>query len=168
MQENFAKFCSTELHDAPLEGSTIFLYCSYLGHMSLESCRLAEWKYAIFSRTGCKTKKLLRSIFLSMAFKHELLEGSTILLQYSSITRTLSIRRVKICNFSRIGRNTEEQEHSKVQKNDIAQRAYMVTVLWTCSDRFGQVRIGMKYYFSSTASRTLSKFGLPLKPHAVF
>ena len=41
----------------------------------------------------------------------------------------------------------------------IARRAYMVTVLWTGSDRFGQVRTGVKRYFSSTMSCTLSKFG---------
>ena len=57
--------------------------------MSMESYRLAELKYAIFSTTGRKTKKLPRSkLFLWMVFKHGLLEGSTILLQYSAITCT--------------------------------------------------------------------------------
>ena len=57
--------------------------------MSMESSRLAELKYAIFSGTGRKTKKLPRSkLFLWTVFKHGLLEGSTILLQYSVITRT--------------------------------------------------------------------------------
>ena len=57
--------------------------------MSMESYRLAEFKYAIFSGTGHKTKKLRRSeLFLSTVFKHGLLEGSTNLLQYSAITRT--------------------------------------------------------------------------------
>ena len=56
--------------------------------MSMESYRLAELKYAIFSTTGRKTEKLRRSLFLWMVFKHGLLEGSTILLQYSAITRT--------------------------------------------------------------------------------
>ena len=37
-------FRSTELYDAPLEGSTIFLYRSSLGRMSMEICRLAELK----------------------------------------------------------------------------------------------------------------------------
>ena len=56
--------------------------------MSMESYRLAELKYAIFSRTGGKTKKLpLSRLFLWTVFKHGLLEGSTILLQYSAITR---------------------------------------------------------------------------------
>ena len=83
------KFRSTELNDAPLEGSTVFLYRSSLGCTSMESCRLAKLKYAFFSRTGCKTKKLRRSkIFLSTVSKHGLLEGSTSLYQYSSITRT--------------------------------------------------------------------------------
>ena len=41
-----------------------------------------------FSRAGRKTKKLPRSkLFLSMAFKHGLLQGSTFLFQYSSMTR---------------------------------------------------------------------------------
>ena len=67
--ENLEIFRSTELYNASLEGSTIFLYRSSMGHMALESCRLAELKYAIFSRTGHKTKKLQRSkIFLSTVF----------------------------------------------------------------------------------------------------
>ena len=83
------KFCSTNLYDAPLEGSTIFLHHSSLGRTYMESCRLAELKYAIFSGTGHKTKKLRRSkLFLSTVSKHGLLEGSTFLYQYSSITCT--------------------------------------------------------------------------------
>ena len=55
----------------------------------MESYRLAELKYTFFSRTGRKTKKLPRSkLFLWTVFKHGLREGSTILLQYSAITRT--------------------------------------------------------------------------------
>ena len=58
--------------------------------MLMESYRLAELKYAIFSRTGRKNKKLRRSeLFLWTVFKHGLLEESKILLQYSAITRTL-------------------------------------------------------------------------------
>ena len=38
----------------------------------------------------------------------------------------------------------------------------------TSSDKFGQVRTGVKRYFSSTVSRTLSKFGPPPNPRAVF
>ena len=83
-------FRSTELYDAPLEGSTIFLYRSSLGRTSMESRRLAELKYAIFSGTGRKTKELHCSkLFLSTVSKHGLLEGSTFLFQYSAITRTL-------------------------------------------------------------------------------
>ena len=85
--ENLEKFRSTEHYGAPLEGST-FSSRSSLGSTAMESYRLAELKYAIFSRTGLKTKKLPRSkLFLSMAFKHGLLEGSTFLFQYSSMTR---------------------------------------------------------------------------------
>ena len=89
LAENLEKFCSTEHYGAPLEGSTIFLCRSSLGSTAMESCGLTELKYAIFSRTGRKTKKLRRwKLFLWMVFKHGLLEGSTILLQYSAITRT--------------------------------------------------------------------------------
>ena len=89
LPENLENFRSTELNDAPLEGSTIFLYRSSTGRMSLESCPLAELKYAIFGRTGRKTKKLRRSNgFPTTVFKHGLLQGSTFLFQYSSITST--------------------------------------------------------------------------------
>ena len=81
-------FRSTEHYGAALEGSTIFLCRSSLGSTAMESYRLPDLKYAIFSRTGRKAKKLPRSkLFLSMAFKHGLLEGSTFLFQYSSMTR---------------------------------------------------------------------------------
>ena len=81
------KFRSTEHYGAPLEGSTIFLCHSSLGSTAMESYRLTELKYAIFSRTGRKTKKLRRSkLCLSMAFKHGLLEESTFLFPYSSMT----------------------------------------------------------------------------------
>ena len=78
LPENLRKFRSTELYGAALEGSTIFLSRSSLGCTSMESCQLAELKYAIFSSTGCKTKKLPRSkLFLSMVFKHGLLDELT-------------------------------------------------------------------------------------------
>ena len=55
----------------------------------MESCGLAELKYAIFGRTGRKTKKLRSlKLFLSAVSKHGLLEGYTFLFQYSSITCT--------------------------------------------------------------------------------
>ena len=78
LPENLEKFRSTEVYGEALEGSTIFLCRSSLGYTSMESCQLADLKYAIFSGTGCKTKKLPRSkLFLSMVFKHGLLEDST-------------------------------------------------------------------------------------------
>ena len=71
------------------EGSTMFLCRGSTCRMSMESYRSAELKYAFFRRTGCKTDKLRCSkLFISAVFKHGLLEGSTILLQYSAITRT--------------------------------------------------------------------------------
>ena len=89
LAENLEKFRSTELYDAPLDRSTIFLHHSSLGRTSMESCRLAELKYAIFSRTGRKTKRFRRSkLFLSVVSKHGLQEGYTFLFQYSSITHT--------------------------------------------------------------------------------
>ena len=56
LAENLEKFRSTELYGAAIEGSTIFLNPSPTCRTSMESYRLAELKYAIFSRTGCKTK----------------------------------------------------------------------------------------------------------------
>ena len=88
MAENLEKFRSPDHYGAALEGSTIFLCRSSLGSTAMESRRLAELKYAIFSRAGRKTKKLPRSkLFLSMAFKHGLIDVSTFLFQYSSMTR---------------------------------------------------------------------------------
>ena len=78
LAENLEKFRSTELYGSALEGSTIFLCRSSLGCTSMESCQLADLKYAFLSRTGCKTIKLpLSKLFLSIVFKHGLLEGST-------------------------------------------------------------------------------------------
>ena len=89
LPENLEKYRSTELCDAPLEGSTIFLYRSFTSHLFLVSSGLAELKYSFFSRTGRNTKKLRRSNLLQLTiFKHGLLEGSTILLQYCSISCT--------------------------------------------------------------------------------
>ena len=50
----------------------------------------------------------------------------------------------------------------------MARRAYMVTVLCVGPDKSGQVRTGVKYYFSSTGSPTLFKFGPPPKPALQF
>ena len=87
--ENLENFRSTELNDVALEGSTIFLHRSSLGHTAFESSRIADLEYAIFRRTGRKTEKLPRwKLFLSTVFKHGLLKGLTILLQYNAITTT--------------------------------------------------------------------------------
>ena len=72
LPQNLEKYRTTELYDVPLEGSTIFLYGSSLGRTSMESCRLAELKYAIFSRTERKTKKLR----LSKLYRRSLSMGS--------------------------------------------------------------------------------------------
>ena len=60
LAENLEKYRSTEHYGAALEGSTIFLCRSSLGSTAMESCRLAELKYAFFRRTGRKTEKLPR------------------------------------------------------------------------------------------------------------
>ena len=52
------KFRSTKHYSAALEGLTIFLRRSSLGSTAMESCRLPDLKYAIFSRAGCKIKKI--------------------------------------------------------------------------------------------------------------
>ena len=108
---------------------------------------------------------------LSRVFKHGLPEGSTFLFQYSSITRTpLESSQLGELKYAiSAGQDVRLKNKSlRKCKNDIAQRAYMVTLLWTGSNRFGQVRTGVKYYFSSTVSHTISKFGLPPKPACSF
>ena len=112
LAENLEKCRSTELYGAPLEGSTFFLYCSSMHHTALESCQLAELKYAIFSRTGRKTKKLRHSnLFPSTIFNYGLLEGSTfflIQLHKPYTVGKLSIRSAKKYNFSKIGPKTKK------------------------------------------------------------
>ena len=67
--KNLEKFRSNELDGAPLEGSTTFLKRISSCHMSMESYRLAELKYAFFSRTGHKTKNYrARSAFFGWSF----------------------------------------------------------------------------------------------------
>ena len=89
LSENFEKFRLIELYGAPLEGLTIILKRISTCRMLMQSYRLAELKYAIFSTTGRKTKKLPRSkLFLWTVFKDGLPEGSTILLQYGALTHT--------------------------------------------------------------------------------
>ena len=44
----------------------------------------------------------------------------------------------------------------------------MVTILCVGPDKSGQVRQGVKYYFASTVSPTLFKFGPPPKPACSF
>ena len=135
MPENLEKYRSTELYDAPLEGSTIFLCRSSLGSTAMESCRLPELKYAISSTTARKTKKLRRSkLFLWTVFKHGLLDGSTILLQYSAITCTQlensplgELKYAISPGYNVIPKNNSIRKC----KEDIARQAYMVTVLRT-------------------------------------
>ena len=56
--ENLEKFRSTELYGAALEGSTIFLCRSSLGFTSMESCQLADLKYAISAAQDVRLKKI--------------------------------------------------------------------------------------------------------------
>ena len=119
MAENLENFHSTKHYGAPLEGSTIFLCRSSLGSTAMESYRLAELKYAFFSRTGRKTKKLPRSmLFLSMALKHGLQEGSTFLFQYSSMTHAplerCRLGELKYAIFSSSGCKTKKLPRSKL------------------------------------------------------
>ena len=79
LPENLEKYRSTELYNAPLQGSTVFLYRSSTSRTPLDSSRLAKFRYGFFSKTGPKTKKLRRSnLFQLTIFKHGLLQGSTI------------------------------------------------------------------------------------------
>ena len=148
-----------------------FLYCSSTSRTLLDSSGLAEWKYAFFSSTGRNTKKLRRSnLYQLTIFKHGLLEGSTILLQYSAITRTpLKSSQLGELKYAiSPGQDVRLKNNSVLKcKNDITRRAYMVTVLCVGPDKSGQVRTGVKCYFSSTVRPTLFKFGPPPNLRAV-
>ena len=134
LPENLEKYRSTELYDAPLEGLTIFLYRSSTSRTPLDSSGLAELKYAFFSRTGRNTKKLRRSnLFQLTIFKHGLLEGSTILLQYSSISRAKlgsSLLGELKCAISAGYDVILKNKSIRKWKNDIVRQTYMVTVVW--------------------------------------
>ena len=94
--------------------SLLQLYMPYVnGKLSI------SWvEVCIFQQDRRKTKKLPRSkLFLWTVLKHGLLDNFTSIQRHNSYTiEKLSIKRVKICNFTRIGRKTEELERSKVQK----------------------------------------------------
>ena len=97
--------------------------------MSKESYRLAELKYAFFSRRGHKTKKLQCSnLFPSTIFKHGLLEGSTFLFQYSCTSCTLlkSSRLGELKYAISAGYDVRLKKAFESAKIDIAQQAYMV------------------------------------------
>ena len=112
LAENLEKFRSTEHYGAPLEGSTIFLCRSSLGSTAMENCRLAELKYAISSRAGCKAKNTaLEALSIDGLYAwapRGINISISIHLHDPYTIGKLSIRRVKICNSTRIGRKTEE------------------------------------------------------------
>ena len=155
------KFRSTEVNDAPLEGSTIFLYRSSTSHTSLDSSGLAELKYAIFSRTASKTGKLWHwKLFLSTIFKHGLLEGSTISLYRSSTSRSpldsSGLAELKYAFFSRTGRNTKKLQRSNLFQLTIFKHRLLEgsTILLQYSSisrtRFGSSLLGeLKYAISA-------------------
>ena len=135
MPANLEKYRSAELYDAPPERSTIFLYRSSTSRTPLDSSGLAQLKYAFFSRTGRNTKKLRRSnLFQLTISKHGLLEGSTILLQYSSISRTKLesslLGDLKYALLAGYDIRLKNESLRKGQKNDILRQAYMVAVVW--------------------------------------
>ena len=89
LQENLEKFHSTELLWWASRGMDNFSLSQLNGPHVFEKLSISWVEICNFSRTGRKTKKLQHSnLFLSTVFKHGLLEGSTFLFQYSSITGT--------------------------------------------------------------------------------
>ena len=140
-----------------------FFCGSSLGYTSIESCQLAGLKYAIFSSTGRKTKKLPHlKLFLWMVFQHGLLEGSTILLQYSAISRTplessrLGELKCAISPGYDVRPKNKSIRKCKKWLRDGRTWSLYCGLVQTSSDKFGQVRTRVKRYFSSTVSRTLS------------
>ena len=116
LHENLEKIRPNELYHAPLEGSTTFLLRSSTTRTPLDSCRLAELKYAFFSWTGRNTKKLRRSnLCLLTIFKNELLEGSTFVFQDNYTSRCEQVwTDVDRCEKFRTGLNKSEKVWSTV------------------------------------------------------
>ena len=136
----------------------------------MESCRLVELKYAIFSGTGRKTKKLRCSkLFLSTVSK--LLEGSTFLFQYSSITRTpLESSRLGELKYAISAGQNEILKNKSIRK--CKKRHCVDSVHDHCIvDRFRQVWL---YCFDISAwiatklhTRTKNLLGKVLKPISI-
>ena len=148
LPENLEKYRSTELYDAPLEGSTTFLYRCSTSRTFLVSSGLAELKYAFFSRTGCNIKKLWRSnLFQLTVFKHGILEGSTILLQYSSI----SCRKLES---SRLG----ELKYALLAGYDVTLKNKSIR---KCDERTGHCSMGYqrdRFFFIDTATQAVHRW----------
>ena len=134
-------------------GINNFFYRSSTSRTRLDSSGLAQLKYAFFSRTGRNTKKLRRSnLFQLTIFKHGLLEGSTILLQYSSISRTKlesSLSGELKCAIS-AGYDVilKNKSISKCKKWHCA--TYMVTVVWATR--------GIDNFFLDTATQAVHRW----------
>ena len=138
----------------------------------MESCRLAELKYAFFSRTEPKTKELQRSNGCpSMVFEHGLLEGTAILFQHSSTSRTpLESSRIGELKYAISAGYDVRLKNKSFWKGKLTLRTWSLYCeqVWTGLAKFEQVRTAVKHCFSSTVSRTLSKFGLSPKPARSF
>ena len=109
----------------------------------MESCRLAELKYAIYRRTGRKTKKLQRlKLLLSTVLKHGLLQGSTILLQYSAIARTpLESSRLGDLKYAISSGEDVRPKNKSIRK---CKKWLRDERTWSCIvDRWRQVRTGL-------------------------
>ena len=65
LPENLEKFRSTELYDAPREGSTIFLYRSSTSQTPLDSSGLAELKYAFSAGKDVTLKNYMARTFFN-------------------------------------------------------------------------------------------------------
>ena len=76
------KFHSTEHYGAPLEWSTIFLSRQW------KTVDYLSWNMQFSARQDVRLKNYRSKLFHWTVFKHGLLGGSTILFQYSTITRT--------------------------------------------------------------------------------
>ena len=131
-----------------------FFYRSSTSHTSLDSSGSAELKYAFFSRTRRNTKKLRCSNLSQLTiFKHGLLEGSTMLLQYSSISRSKlesSLLGELKCAVSAGYELTLKNKSFQKCKKMTVRRTYMVTVVWATR--------GIDILFLDTATQALHRW----------
>ena len=92
LPENLEKFRSTKLYGAPLKWLTIFLYPSFTSRTVMKSCRLG-------ASTRFGWRKVWNGVKCNFPSAHH---------HVRNVVRKLSMSRVRMWNFTRIGSKTKK------------------------------------------------------------